>query len=705
MALVNPAYKSTLDDLRADLLRQISTLLMVFSAVAMYLSFAYRPFRSDIFLLWLGAGALAWLARQLQPKSAYAARYSFIGGLTVLMMVAILILPDLMTPFWGLPLILLAAMLVSHGGVIVGVGMMGILVGRWLLLGHLAYAETILGIMGINIVITSRIVETLYIALLWYSSMQQRADKLLEQTREHRADLMSALKTLDIAYQTKHLIQQELIRARHQADEARKLKERFAANISHELRTPLNLILGFSEVMYMTPEVYGPISFPPKLRRDIYQIHRSSRHLLEMVDDVLELSYIELSGFGVRMEITDLNPFLSDVIEIAQGLFKGHQARFEANIPPNLPRLELDRTRVRQVLINLLNNAQRFTTQGTVTLSVQPQSQEVLFMVRDTGIGIPPDKLHQVFDEFYQVDYSLSRSHGGAGLGLAITKRFVEAHRGRIWVESHAGEGATFYFTLPISDYLLHWEERPTQWEETHRPYVLLMEQDPAVVNLLRRFLDDHHLLPIPTVQAIPQLIEDYRPAAILWNSPGDQSNPAKDVLADYPIPIIECALPSRTWIMQQLNVRGYLAKPIDAEQLIQTVSEVEGIGSILIVDDDRGFVQLIERVLETSPQPYHCYHAYDGQGALRLLKAEKPDLLLLDLAMPGMDGFEVIETIHQEPMFHDLPIILLTATNYLEEEARPYGHLLIERLGGLTPTEVLGCIKAILPHLRAKYS
>jgi signal transduction histidine kinase/CheY-like chemotaxis protein len=704
MALVNPAYRSTLDDLRADLLRQTCNLLLIFSASAMYLVFAYRPLQMEVFLLWAGVAGLAWGGRWLQPKAPNTARYSLVAGLTALMTVAIVTVSDPLTPFWGLPLILLAAMLVSYGGLVVGVSMMAVLVGRWAWVGDLAYGETILAVMGLNIVLTSRIVDTLYTALLWYSAMQQRADQLLEQTREHRADLMSALKTLDIAYQTKHTIQQELIRARQQADEARKMKERFAANISHELRTPLNLILGFSEVMYMTPEVYGPIAFPLKLRRDLYQIHRSSRHLLELVDDVLDLSYIELSGFGVRLEITDLNLFLADVVEIVQGLFKGHQAQFEAHIAPDLPRLELDRTRVRQVLLNLLNNAQRFTAQGSVTLRVERRTSDVLFSVSDTGIGIPPDKLEQVFDEFYQVDYSLSRSHGGAGLGLAITKRFVEAHRGRIWVESQEGAGATFHFSLPISEYLLYWDERPAQWGELQRPYLILVESDPAIATLLRRFLPHYHLLQADPPDQLASLIETYRPLAILWNSPNGQVHPAKRDFGQYAIPMIECALPSRTWIMQQLNVRGYLAKPIEAEQLRQAVREIPGVQTILIVDDDRGFVQLIERLLETADSAYECQHAYDGVGALERLHAEKPDLLLLDLAMPGTDGFAVIEAIHQDPQLAELPIILLTATNYLEEEAQPYAHLLIERVGGLTPTEVLAALQSLLPHLHANY-
>ena len=251
-----------------------------------------------------------------------------------------------------------------------------------------------------------------------------------------------------MSYETQRHLQAQLVFARQQADEARRLKERFASNISHELRTPLNIILGFAEIMHLTPEVYGDVSLPPKLQRDIYQIHRSSRHLLEMIDDVLDLSHIELSQFSLSFERTDLNLFLSETVEMVSNLFKGKPVALIINIPDELPEIEIDRTRIRQVMINLLTNAQRFTPAGNVTLTVKAHDHEVSFEIADTGVVIPEDQMSLIFEEFFQVDYSLSRAHGGAGLGLAITKRFVEAHKGQLHVVSHQGKGLLFTFDL-----------------------------------------------------------------------------------------------------------------------------------------------------------------------------------------------------------------------------------------------------------------
>src|SRR5688572_18116870 len=190
------------------------------------------------------------------------------------------------------------------------------------------------------------------------------------------------------------------------------MKERFASNISHELRTPLNIILGFTEIMHLTPEVYGPVNFPPKLQQDVYQIHRNSRHLLDMIDDVLDLSHIELSQFSLNFEWTDLKQFLQDTVELVAKLFQDKPVAFVVKIANDLPEIQIDRTRIRQVMINLINNAQRFTAQGSVTFSAFANETSVIFQVADTGIGIPKDQFHLIFEEFFQVDYSLSRANG-----------------------------------------------------------------------------------------------------------------------------------------------------------------------------------------------------------------------------------------------------------------------------------------------------
>ncbi|MFP4324175.1 MAG: ATP-binding protein, partial [Anaerolineales bacterium] len=631
------------------------------------------------------------------------ARYALVITLNSAFGGAILVLDSVWAPLLSIPLVVVNSMLVTHSGLLTGAGVMGLTVvmtvndARDYPLDILALTLLLTGL------VTWRTVETLFTALTWYSSMQQRADDLLEQTRAHRADLMRANRSLEIAHKSLQRLQGQLVRARKNAEEARKLKERFAANISHELRTPLNLILGFTDVIYTTPEVYGDVRFPPKLRRDIYQIRRSSRHLLEMIDDILDLSHIEMNNFAIRLETTDTHQFLAETLDIAQSLFRGN-VPLRHDIAPDLPMLDIDRTRVRQALLNLLNNARRFTEQGHVTLKVFANGPEIVFQVLDTGAGIPADKLAHIFDEFYQVDYSLSRSHGGTGLGLAITKSFVNAHHGRIWAESIAGEGSTFSFTLPITETPRVAPPARAKSSEAGQaaPYtVLVVDADTQASTMLRRALSRHEIVHVPSLAELPAAIAQHHPNAVIHNVPPNASAP---IAPDLPIPVIQCSLPSKQWMIDTLDVFGYLAKPITADSLLGHLCRIPNARRVLVMDDDRGFVQLIERILESQGNTYSSLHAYDGESGLALAKAHQPDVILLDLAMPHLDGFAFLEHLRQADLPSQPAIILLTATTYLDDKTQIGQQITLHQRAGLNPAEVLNCLRAMLDHTKPRY-
>jgi signal transduction histidine kinase len=401
--------------------------------------------------------------------------------------IGMLLLPVNWLPFIVAPILFVSELLVSYSSIIGGMAFVGFaaLLTQW---GYAAYPIQTLVVFTLFVLAVSHSsLRTIWVLLDWYLYMFGKSSDLLEETRTHRAELYQTLKSLEIARQTQERLQAQLVYARQQADDARKMKERFASNISHELRTPLNIILGFTEIMHLTPEVYGAVSFPPKLQQDIYQVHRNSRHLLDMIDDVLDLSHIEMTQFSLNFERTDLNLFLRDTIDLVGHLFADKPVVFNVEIAPDLPDIQIDRTRIRQVLINLLNNAHRFTFSGSVTFSVHADDKDVIFRVADTGIGIPQDQIPRIFEEFFQVDYSLSRSTGGAGLGLAITRRFIEAHNGHLYVESQEGKGSTFTFTLPLpTPYRnpYHAAEKP---EVKGEALWLVIDADPQVGKLIVR--------------------------------------------------------------------------------------------------------------------------------------------------------------------------------------------------------------------------
>ena len=315
-----------------------------------------------------GVGAavmvLGIAAFSLHRVHAPVARWLMLVGGTAILVAAMWLFAAPWLPMLALPIIFTGAMLVS--GFEAGAAAVTLAAAAWLnQAGQRGYDLVALGcVLALSILLARLATYTLYEALQWAWNMQQRADDLLEQTRRHRAELGQTLKALELAYAVQSRTQQDLVYARRQAEEAQRLKERFAANVSHELRTPLNIILGFSELMALSPEIYGAAAWPPALRRDVHQIYRSSSHLLAMIDDILDLSHFEVAGFTLRREPTSLDALIREALEIAGDLFRDRPVRLEADVEPGLPSLEVDRTRLRQVLLNLLSNARRFTKRG-----------------------------------------------------------------------------------------------------------------------------------------------------------------------------------------------------------------------------------------------------------------------------------------------------------------------------------------------------
>lgn len=541
------------------------------------------------------------------------------------------------------------------------------------------------------------------LALDWLQSSYTQASELLKQLRQERAILARTLRDLEHAYSQIEKMNAVLVEARSTADKARQMKEQFAANISHELRTPLNLILGFSEVMYLSSEVYGELEWPAALRQDIYQIYRNSRHLLEMIDDILDLSRFEMTGFTLNKEPTPLVGLLQETGEIARDLFRGQAVRLVLELDPELPTLELDRVRIRQVLLNLINNARRFTTEGSVTLAAVCTPANVQVTVRDTGQGIPLAEQEHIFDEFYQVDRSLARAHGGAGLGLAICKRFIEAHDGRIWVESREGEGSSFSFSLPLPAFPAYIFSSAPLEEKARRAPLVVVDPDPGVAALVKRHLQDYEVISLASVFAIPQAVSQHHPRAVVVNVQPDSERPGPELLPEA-VPLLECSLPSKTWLARNLAVAACLTKPVMAEQLLAAIEGVGQVGDILVIDDDRDFCQLIERMLAASGRPYTVRRGIGGERGLAQMRAQRPDLVLLDLVMPGFSGLQVLETMQQDPGLAGLAVVLLTGT--LHEEAAGYqrGQISVQRLGGFYPAEVLRSLKALIAALEPRY-
>jgi signal transduction histidine kinase/CheY-like chemotaxis protein len=632
------------------------------------------------------------------------ARHFLIWSLTAGVLIAMGLLQSLWLPFLGLILIFVSELLVSKGGLVMG-GVIAAL-ALWLTHGQVrAYPlVSFLSMLALGIILAWLIARTLYAALGWAWTMQQRADHLLDLARDRQGELNRTLKSLENSNLMLRRTQRELIAARRQAEEARLMKERFAANVSHELRTPLNLILGFSEIMCVSPETYDVDEWPVALRQDIYQIYRSSRHLLEMINDVLDLSRLEMVEFALNKEPTPLEPLLQEAIDTVAGFVRECAVQLELDVESGLPTLKIDRIRIRQVLINLLSNALRLTEEGSVRVEAGQADGEVVIAVHDTGPGIPAEKMPRLFEGFYQVDRSASRRQQGSGLGLAISKHFVEAHGGRIWADSEEGVGSTFAFTLPISrQYAVPFclsENPPSGSSLSPSPPILVLDPDPDVAALIDRALGDHPVLQVDEANRLGDLISRYRPRLVVRNAapgqPDSFSALARGEGGD--ALVVDCSLPSRAWLADKLAVTACLTKPITTERLLQEIDHIGGVRDVLIVDDDRGSCRLMARMLATGRKDLNVRQAYTGQDGLRALQEQRPDLLLLDLSISEIGDSPVLAELRGNPDLATVPVILATTSSYDEDVLVQRGRkMVIQRSAGLGTVETLRYLKAVV--------
>ncbi|MBI2942156.1 MAG: response regulator [Chloroflexi bacterium] len=543
-------------------------------------------------------------------------------------------------------------------------------------------------------------------ALDWSWASYAQAREKTEEARTRQAELARLSKSLEEACHRLEVANEELERARKAAVDARLLKAEFAATISHELRTPLNLIIGFSEMMVMNPETYGGVSLPTSYRGDVEAIYRNACHLSSLVDDILDLAKIEARRMGLQREQSRLDQVVGEAVAAIQTMFLDRGLALEVRLPPDLPGVYADRTRVRQILMNLLSNAVRFTSSGGVTVGGACDGQDIVVWVTDTGTGIPAADLAHIFDEFYQVTGPNWRRN--TGLGLTISKRFVELHGGSMWAESKYGEGATFYFSLPLSanvvavparDDWQTWVHAPTRGTAT--PTVAVLDDDPEVVSVFQRYLDGYQVVSASTMHQADRSI-DSRPVRALIATAEAGGETVRVPIAAHGLanlPTVVCPLRSSRSISRDLGVVQYLTKPITREQLRAVIHRLgKGIRDVLVVDDDPEMVRLLARMVQSGRRARdrrEVRAAADGAGALQAMRERRPDLVLLDLLMPGIDGYGVLEQMRGDEQLRNVPVVLVTARGINERMVA--SELKISRPCGLSVGEVMRCLEASL--------
>jgi signal transduction histidine kinase/CheY-like chemotaxis protein len=509
---------------------------------------------------------------------------------------------------------------------------------------------------------------------------------------------------LSVAWENARLYQ-EAVETAERLKEVDRLKSQFLANMSHELRTPLNSIIGFSRVILKG--IDGPIT--EQQRQDLEAIFNSGQHLLGLINDILDLSKIEAGKMELSFEPTDLKEIIRGVMSTAIALVKDKPIELQQSVPADLPTIIADSRRIRQVLLNLVSNAAKFTDHGFIRLEARVDGDFVTISVSDTGIGIPPDKLPRIFEAFTQVDASPSRKYGGTGLGLTISKSFVELHGGRIWVESELGKGSTFTFTLPIQGPSQIRAETGPQVEEAPPPeeaptpmatgperVVLCVDDDEGVITLFRRYLDKqgYRVVGLTDPFRVVEEARRIRPFAITLDvmMPGkDGWQVIQELKADpdtRDIPVVMCTIVSEKGRGLSLGAADYLIKPILEQDLIAALDRLdreEGRHRVLVVDDQPDDRNLLRRMIETQ-EGYEVMEAASGQEAIMLVHQRRPHIIILDLLMPEMDGFAVLEALKADETTRAIPIIVVTAKELTERDRQ----LLNNRIEALIQKGVL---------------
>ena len=500
--------------------------------------------------------------------------------------------------------------------------------------------------------------------------------------------------------------------AKDSAEYANRAKSEFLATMSHELRTPLNAVIGFSEIL--RDEILGDINDEQK--ELVLDIHTSGNHLLAMINDILDLSKIEAGKMDLQLERFSVQEAVTEVNTIINALANQKQIQLSLELDQDVL-IEADKIKFKQILYNLLSNAVKFTDQGgKVTTKFEVSSSALLGSVTDTGVGISPQDRAKLFQPFTQLDPSSTRAHSGTGLGLALTNRLIQLHGGKIWVDSAINEGSTFSFTFP-----LHQQKQKVEVSApdvshseavaasgTNRT-ILVAEDNEQAAQLLGIYLTEAGYqveYAADGEEAITKAAE-IQPFAITL----DILLPKKDgwqVLREMKtkpnlqsIPVIIISVTEERQLAFGLGAVDHLVKPIDKETLFASLQSVklpsrDGSPRILVVDDDPQTVRLLSTVLTNDG--YEVLKVYGGSEAIETAISQSPDLIILDMMMPQVDGFQVVRHLTGDPRTRDIPIIICTALDLTDEDRdRLNGQIqsVIQKTGNVKE-ELLATIKRI---------
>lgn len=534
-----------------------------------------------------------------------------------------------------------------------------------------------------------------------------KADKELNVLIKHFNRMQAAIQIREYELYNKN---QELKIQMANVNEANKLKSQFLANMSHELRTPLNSIIGFTNRVIKK----SGDSLPQIQQENLKIVLSEAYHLLELINSLLDYSKIEAGKMELHVEKFDLLSVLDEVYTMTRTLSEGKNITYSQDFQEleTIP-IVSDRIKVKQILINIVSNAFKYSEKGTITVSVDISDDFYCLKVKDEGLGISKENINNIFDEFRQVDGTYTRKVGGTGLGLSITKKFVEMLGGKILVESELGVGSCFTVYLPM-DLEINQEVKLLENEPAshYKKKVVCIDDDSNVQKLYKQYLNEYEFeaVALNGSEDIVKEIINIDPDVILL----DIMLPDKDgweILSELKntketrkIPVIMASVLSEKKLAYRMKADEYLIKPVTQEELfdtiVRTITKKSGL-DILVADDDENFLNLIGQFLREEGLPYRC--ARNGQDVLNQMMDKKPDLLILDIMMPKKDGFTVLEEIRKKEKIKDTPVIVVTSkelTNKEKDELHKRTSAVIQKSSVMMDVVMDKLMKRIKEHL-----
>ncbi|HET6929298.1 MAG TPA: response regulator [Candidatus Acidoferrum sp.] len=477
----------------------------------------------------------------------------------------------------------------------------------------------------------------------------------------------------------RHRVEKALIRAKEEAERASRFKDRFLSTMSHELRTPLNAVMGFSDLL--ADKRYGELS--ERQQRYVSHINAGGRHLLKLINDILDLSKIEAGRLEISCEDLSVEVIFAEVESALRPLADKKTQTLSSSAEPGL-RIHADATRFKQVLMNLAGNAIKFTPEGgRIELAAHQVGDEVRVKVRDNGPGIPPEEQKRIFEAFYRLRKS-GEGTEGTGLGLAITESLVKLQGGSLSLESEPGHGSCFYFNLPVAK--TSQEARPRVAKPPRKadktPNILVIEDDRMAAHLLESHLTSsgYDVVCCDQSERALEIAADLQPQAItldLLMKPTSGWEVLLQLKRDprtAEIPVIVVTIVDQPTAGAAIGADEYLIKPVDKAALLAAVARcLDGPETsmltrpILVVEDDALTREMVADLLRT--KGYAVATAADGASARAQVVASLPALVILDLMLPKVNGFELLAEWRAEPRSAELPVFVLTSKDLTAQE------------------------------------